>query len=79
MATDSEFLSPLSNQRRDAYGGSLRIAFESARDCCRCSEIHGRRGAPLLVRISATDWIDGGWDIQQSVELARQLKNLEQT
>jgi 2,4-dienoyl-CoA reductase-like NADH-dependent reductase (Old Yellow Enzyme family) len=33
-------------------------------------------GAPLFVRISATDWIDGGWDIEQSVELARQLKEL---
>jgi 2,4-dienoyl-CoA reductase-like NADH-dependent reductase (Old Yellow Enzyme family) len=33
-------------------------------------------GAPLFVRISATDWIDGGWDIQQSIELARQLKEL---
>jgi 2,4-dienoyl-CoA reductase-like NADH-dependent reductase (Old Yellow Enzyme family) len=33
-------------------------------------------GAPLFIRISVTDWVDGGWDIQQSIELARQLKEL---
>jgi len=69
-----QFLSPLSNQRADEYGGSfenrIRIVLET---------VDAVRGAwpdslPLLVRISATDWLDGGWDLEQSVELARVLK-----
>jgi 2,4-dienoyl-CoA reductase-like NADH-dependent reductase (Old Yellow Enzyme family) len=69
-----EFLSPLSNQRSDAYGGSfenrIRLLVEVV-DAVRAalpSEL------ALLVRISATDWAEGGWDIEQSVALARVLK-----
>jgi 2,4-dienoyl-CoA reductase-like NADH-dependent reductase (Old Yellow Enzyme family) len=72
-----QFLSPLSNQRTDRYGGSLenrmRLLLEVAERL---------RGAipeemPLLVRISATDWAEeGGWDLDQSVELAKHLKAL---
>ncbi|MBH8564615.1 NADH:flavin oxidoreductase/NADH oxidase [Nostoc sp. CENA67] len=68
------FLSPLSNQRTDIYGGSLenrmRLLLEVAR------RIRGKipQGMPLLVRISATDWVEGGWDIQQSVILSSELK-----
>jgi 2,4-dienoyl-CoA reductase-like NADH-dependent reductase (Old Yellow Enzyme family) len=71
-----EFLSPLSNTRQDQYGGSLenrmRLPLEVARRL---------RGVipdelPLFIRISATDWVEGGWDIRQSVELARRLKDL---
>jgi 2,4-dienoyl-CoA reductase-like NADH-dependent reductase (Old Yellow Enzyme family) len=69
-----EFLSPLSNTRSDAYGGSFdnRIRF--------CLEVVDAVRAvwpdrqPVFVRISATDWVDGGWDIEQSIELARRLK-----
>jgi 2,4-dienoyl-CoA reductase-like NADH-dependent reductase (Old Yellow Enzyme family) len=53
----------------------LRIAFAYCGRSSSPSEIRGER-APLFVRISATDWVEGGWDIQQSVELARQLKEL---
>ena len=69
-----EFLSPLSNQRNDQYGGSfenrIRLLVEV---------VDGVRAAlpaelPLLVRISATDWAEGGWDIDQSVALAKVLK-----
>src|SRR6202171_1699574 len=71
-----EFLSPLSNQRADAYGGSFENSTRIL--CANVSAVRGSwpEGAPLFVRISATDWVEGGWDIQQSVELARQLKDL---
>jgi 2,4-dienoyl-CoA reductase-like NADH-dependent reductase (Old Yellow Enzyme family) len=71
-----EFLSPLSNRRDDRYGGS----FEN-RTRILCEIVSAVRSvwparAPLFVRISATDWVEGGWDIEQSIELARQLKPL---
>ena len=69
-----EFLSPLSNKRTDEYGGSfenrIRLLVETV-DAVR-EELGDR--PPLFVRISATDWTEGGWDIDQSVELARVLK-----
>ncbi len=71
-----EFLSPLSNQRTDAYGGSFENRTRVLREIVAAVRGSWREGAPLFVRISATDWIEGGWDIQQSVELARQLKEL---
>lgn len=71
-----EFLSPLSNRRSDAYGGSFENRTRILRDIVSAVRQVWPERAPLLVRISATDWVDGGWDIQQSVELARQLKNL---
>ena len=69
-----EFLSPLSNTRTDEYGGS----FENRIRLC-LEVVDAVRGVwperlPLFVRISATDWSDGGWDIEQSVELARRLR-----
>jgi len=71
-----EFLSPLSNQRTDPYGGSFENRTRILREIVAAVRESWPEGAPLFVRISATDWIDGGWDIQQSVELARQLKGL---
>jgi len=71
-----EFLSTLSNQRTDAYGGSFENRTRILREIVAAVRDSWPERAPLLVRISATDWIDGGWDIQQSVELARQLKEL---
>jgi len=69
-----EFLSPISNHRNDRYGGSLenrtRLLVQVAERLRRL--MPGE--VPLFVRISATDWVAGGWDIEQSVELARQLK-----
>jgi 2,4-dienoyl-CoA reductase-like NADH-dependent reductase (Old Yellow Enzyme family) len=66
-----EFLSPLSNRRTDEYGGSFenrtRLLIEIVRAV--------RSESPLLVRISATDWAEGGWDADQSVALAKILKN----
>ncbi|HSD64060.1 MAG TPA: NADH:flavin oxidoreductase/NADH oxidase [Ignavibacteriaceae bacterium] len=69
-----EFLSPHSNQRKDNYGGSLenrsRLALEIAKVVRET--IPGE--IPLFARISSTDWIKGGWDIEQSIQLARWLK-----
>lgn len=69
-----QFLSPLSNKRKDEYGGSFenrtRLLLEMV------SEIQKvwAKNLPLFVRISATDWADGGWDADESVKLARLLK-----
>jgi 2,4-dienoyl-CoA reductase-like NADH-dependent reductase (Old Yellow Enzyme family) len=71
-----EFLSPLSNHRDDEYGGSLE---NRMRLVLRVAErLRGRMpdDLPLFVRISATDWVDGGWDIEQSIVLSRRLKDL---
>jgi 2,4-dienoyl-CoA reductase-like NADH-dependent reductase (Old Yellow Enzyme family) len=71
-----EFLSPLSNKRKDQYGGSLenrmRLVLEVAAAVRRAwpSEL------PMFVRLSASDWIEGGWDVEQSVVLCRKLKEL---
>ena len=70
-----EFLSPLSNHRTDAYGGSLdnraRFLMETL-DAIR-GQWTGDR--PLFVRLSCTDWVDGGWTIDDTVALARMLKS----
>ncbi len=71
-----EFLSPLSNHRKDSYGGSfdnrIRFAMEV---CAAVREIWPER-LPLFLRISATDWAPGGWDIDDSVELSRRVRPL---
>jgi 2,4-dienoyl-CoA reductase-like NADH-dependent reductase (Old Yellow Enzyme family) len=69
-----EFLSPLSNRRTDEYGGSLENRMRMLVEVTDTVRANWPAGKPLLVRISATDWADGGWDIDQSVELARVLK-----
>jgi 2,4-dienoyl-CoA reductase-like NADH-dependent reductase (Old Yellow Enzyme family) len=69
-----EFLSPLSNQRSDEYGGSFenrtRLALEVTDAVRKAWPDH----LPLSVRISATDWVDGGWSIDDSVQLAKLLR-----
>jgi 2,4-dienoyl-CoA reductase-like NADH-dependent reductase (Old Yellow Enzyme family) len=68
-----EFLSPLSNHRTDEYGGSFENRVRFTKEIVeRVREVWPER-LPLFVRISATDWADGGWDVDQSVELARIL------
>ncbi len=71
-----QFLSPLSNQRTDSYGGSLENRTRLAREIVTAVRSRMPDGLPLFMRISATDWTEGGWDIQQSVELARMVKPL---
>jgi len=69
-----EFLSPLSNQRTDEYGGSLenrmRLVIRVAEQLRRLMP----EDMPLFTRISATDWVEGGWDVDQSIVLSRELK-----
>ncbi len=71
-----EFLSPLSNQRTDDYGGSLENRMRFPLAVARAVRQAWPDELPLFVRISASDWVDGGWDVEQSVELARRLKDL---
>jgi 2,4-dienoyl-CoA reductase-like NADH-dependent reductase (Old Yellow Enzyme family) len=71
-----EFLSPLSNKREDDYGGSFENRTRLCREIVRAVRSSWPKELPLFLRISATDWTDGGWDIQQSVTLAGQLKPL---
>src|SRR5262249_55583832 len=70
------FLSPLSNQREDEYGGSLEAR---ARFPLRVAEAVRRvwpDRLPMFVRISATDWVEGGWDLAQSIIFSGWLKNV---
>ena len=69
------FYSPISNKRTDEYGGSfenrIRFLIETVRAIRPVWPDH----LPLTVRISGTDWIEGGWTVEESIELARKLKN----
>jgi 2,4-dienoyl-CoA reductase-like NADH-dependent reductase (Old Yellow Enzyme family) len=71
-----EFLSPLSNRRDDAYGGSfdnrVRLALEIAADV----RAIWPQDRPLFFRVSSVDGLDGGWTIEDSVELAKRLKSI---
>jgi 2,4-dienoyl-CoA reductase-like NADH-dependent reductase (Old Yellow Enzyme family) len=69
-----EFLSPLSNHRDDAYGGSFDNRTRIVRDVVDAVRAAWPERLPLFVRISATDWTDGGWTPDDSVALAMQLK-----
>jgi 2,4-dienoyl-CoA reductase-like NADH-dependent reductase (Old Yellow Enzyme family) len=71
-----EFLSPLSNFRHDGYGGSLENRMRFLLETTAQVRAAVPDTMPLFVRISATDWTDGGWDEAQSVELCRRLKSL---
>lgn len=71
-----EFLSPLSNQRDDQYGGSLENRMRLLLRVAERMRAWMPESLPLFVRISATDWAEGGWDIEQSVELCKRLKAL---
>ena len=68
-----EYLSPLSNQRTDAYGGSFENRIRFPLEVTAAVRTEWPEHLPLFVRISATDWTPGGWDVDQSVELARRL------
>jgi 2,4-dienoyl-CoA reductase-like NADH-dependent reductase (Old Yellow Enzyme family) len=71
-----EFLSPLSNHRQDEYGGSFENRTRLLREVAQAIRRVWPDDLPLFVRISATDWTEGGWDLEQSIELAKQLKPL---
>jgi 2,4-dienoyl-CoA reductase-like NADH-dependent reductase (Old Yellow Enzyme family) len=72
-----QFLSPLSNRRADAFGGSFENRTRLVREVVSAVRAEWPGDLPLLVRLSATDWAEGGWDVDQSVALARALAPLE--
>lgn len=69
-----EFLSPLSNRRTDRYGGSFENRIRFLLETTRAIRAVWPENLPLTARLSCTDWVPEGWDIEQSVELARRLK-----
>jgi 2,4-dienoyl-CoA reductase-like NADH-dependent reductase (Old Yellow Enzyme family) len=69
-----QFLSPLSNQRTDAYGGSFENRIRFVLEVVTVTREVWPAGNPLFVRISATDWADGGWSPEESVKLSAILK-----
>jgi 2,4-dienoyl-CoA reductase-like NADH-dependent reductase (Old Yellow Enzyme family) len=71
-----EFLSPLVNQRTDDYGGDLENRLRFPLRIATAVREEWPSELPLFVRISATDWVAGGWDIDQSVLLSKRLKGV---
>ena len=71
-----EFLSPLSNKRTDEYGGSLENRMRFPLEAARQVRETVPENLPVFVRISATDWTENGWDLAQSVELCKKLKEI---
>jgi 2,4-dienoyl-CoA reductase-like NADH-dependent reductase (Old Yellow Enzyme family) len=71
-----EFLSPLSNQRIDEYGGSLENRMRLALRVAGAVREVWPKKLPLFYRVSATDWTEGGWDLPQTVALAKKLREL---
>jgi len=70
-----EFLSPLSNHRDDAYGGSFENRTRFALEVVDALRARWPERLPLAVRFSATDWAEGGWDVDDAVELSRTLRD----
>jgi 2,4-dienoyl-CoA reductase-like NADH-dependent reductase (Old Yellow Enzyme family) len=71
-----QFLSPLANRRTDSWGGSFENRTRLTREVVAAVRRAWPERLPLLVRLSATDWLDGGWTADETVELCRQLKGL---
>ncbi|BCT78171.1 oxidoreductase [Sinomonas cyclohexanicum] len=65
-----QFLSPLSNLRTDEYGGSLENRARLLLEIVRAVRADAGDGVPLLVRLSATDWVDGGWNLEDTITVA---------
>src|SRR5690606_17257589 len=69
-----QFLSPLSNRREDAYGGSLENRMRFPLEIFDVIRNNVSADKPVGVRVSATDWVEGGWDLNQTVAFAQALK-----
>lgn len=70
------FLSPLANQRTDRYGGSFENRTRLVKEVVTAVRAQWPAHLPLFVRLSCTDWVEGGWDLPQSIQLAKDLKGL---
>jgi len=68
------FLSPVSNQRTDRYGGSFENRIRFLLQTTRAVRREWPEHLPLAVRLSCSDWVEGGWNIEESIDLARRLK-----
>ncbi len=69
-----QFLSPISNQREDAYGGSLENRMRFPLEVLDAVKEEVPASMPLLMRVSASDWVDGGWDVEQTIVFAKALE-----
>jgi 2,4-dienoyl-CoA reductase-like NADH-dependent reductase (Old Yellow Enzyme family) len=69
-----QFLSPISNQRTDQYGGSLQNRLRYPLEVFDAVRAAFPKNKPVGIKVSATDWVEGGWDIAQTIELAKELK-----
>jgi 2,4-dienoyl-CoA reductase-like NADH-dependent reductase (Old Yellow Enzyme family) len=69
-----EFLSPLSNRREDEYGGSLENRMRFPLEVFDAVRTAFPAEKPVSVRVSATDWVDGGWDLEQTIAFAKALE-----
>ncbi|HET9109123.1 MAG TPA: NADH:flavin oxidoreductase/NADH oxidase [Steroidobacteraceae bacterium] len=70
-----QFLSPLSNRRTDEYGGSLENRMRFPLEVFEAVRAAFPAGRPVSMRVSGTDWVEGGWDIAQTVEFAKALES----
>lgn len=71
-----QFLSPISNRRKDGYGGSFENRTRLTREVVSAVRAVWPEQLPLLIRLSATDWVEGGWNLEETIELCRILKGL---
>lgn len=71
-----QFLSPLSNARKDEYGGSFENRIRFLIDIVKSVQSVWSKDLPLFVRLSVTDWVEGGWNPAETVELSKLLKDL---
>ncbi|MGC2809605.1 MAG: oxidoreductase, partial [Bradyrhizobium sp.] len=69
-----QFLSPIANQRSDHYGGSLQNRLRFPIEVFEAVRAVFPESKPVGVKVSATDWVEGGWDLAQTIEFARALK-----
>jgi NADPH2 dehydrogenase len=69
-----QFLSPISNRRTDQYGGSLQNRLRFPLEVFDAVRAAFPQQKPVGIKVSSTDWVDGGWDIAQTIELAKELK-----
>lgn len=69
-----QFLSPIANRRTDRYGGSLENRMRFPLEVFEAVRAAAPADKPVGVRVSATDWVDGGWDIDQTIVFANELK-----
>jgi 2,4-dienoyl-CoA reductase-like NADH-dependent reductase (Old Yellow Enzyme family) len=69
-----QFLSPISNKRTDKYGGSLENRMRFPLEVYDAVRAAFPKNKPIGMRVSSTDWVDGGWDLPQTIEFSKELK-----